>query len=35
MFRPLLGKGYVRERQGNDGRKRIDLLILFKILVLQ
>ncbi|WP_231594974.1 transposase [Synechococcus sp. CBW1107] len=34
-FRPLLDKGYVQERKTNAGRKRIDPLILFKILVLQ
>jgi hypothetical protein len=34
-FRPLLDKGYVHERKRNAGRKRIDPLILFKMLVLQ
>ena len=34
-FRPLLDKGYVQERKTNAGRKRIDPLILFKMLVLQ
>lgn len=34
-FRPLLDKGYAHERKGNAGRKRIDPLILFKMLVLQ
>ncbi len=34
-FRPLLDKGYIHERKGNAGRKRIDPLILFKMLVLQ
>ena len=34
-FRPLLDKGYVHERKSNAGRKRIDPLILFKMLVLQ
>ena len=34
-FRPLLDKGYVQERRSNAGRKRIDPLILFKMLVLQ
>ena len=34
-FRPLLDKGYEHERKSNAGRKRIDPLILFKILVLQ
>jgi len=34
-FRPLLDKGYVQERKSNAGRKRIDPLILFKMLVLQ
>ena len=34
-FRPLLEKGYAQERKSNAGRRRIDPLILFKILVLQ
>jgi transposase, IS5 family len=34
-FRPLLDKGYSQERKRNAGRKRIDPLILFKMLVLQ
>ena len=34
-FRPLLEKGYEHERKSNAGRKRIDPLILFKMLVLQ
>ncbi|MCX5957957.1 MAG: transposase, partial [Cyanobacteria bacterium] len=34
-FRPLLDQGYVLERKSNAGRKRIDPLILFKMLVLQ
>ena len=34
-FRPLLDKGYEHERKSNAGRKRIDPLILFKMLVLQ
>ena len=34
-FRPLLDKGYAHERKSNAGRKRIDPLILFKMLVLQ
>jgi IS5 family transposase len=34
-FRPLLERGYTRERKSNAGRKRIDPLILFKMLVLQ
>jgi len=34
-FRPLLDKGYIQERKSNAGRKRIDPLILFKMLVLQ
>ena len=34
-FRPLLDKGYAQERKSNAGRKRIDTLILFKMLVLQ
>ncbi len=34
-FRPLLDQGYVQERKSNVGRKRVDPLILFKMLVLQ
>jgi transposase, IS5 family len=34
-FRQLLDQGYVQERKSNAGRKRIDPLILFKMLVLQ
>ncbi|MEX1121900.1 MAG: transposase, partial [Balneolales bacterium] len=34
-FRPLLNKGYTEERKSIAGRKRIDPLILFKMLVLQ
>ena len=34
-FRPLLDKDYEHERKSNAGRKRIDPLILFKMLVLQ
>ena len=34
-FRPLLDQGYAQERKSNAGRKRIDPLILFKMLVLQ
>jgi hypothetical protein len=34
-IRPLLEKGYSQERKSNAGRKRIDPLILFKMLVLQ
>jgi len=34
-FRPLLGKGYSQERKSKAGCKRIDLLILFKMLLLQ
>jgi IS5 family transposase len=34
-FRPLLDKGYAHERKSNAGHKRIDPLILFKMLVLQ
>ena len=34
-FRPLLKRGYAHERKSNAGRKRIDPLILFKMLVLQ
>jgi hypothetical protein len=33
-FRPLLEKGYSQERKSNAGRKRIDPLILFTMLVL-
>ncbi|WP_254956268.1 MULTISPECIES: transposase, partial [unclassified Cyanobium] len=34
-FRPLLDQGYILERKSSAGRKRIDPLILFKMLVLQ
>ena len=34
-FLSLLDKGYAHERKSNAGRKRIDPLILFKMLVLQ
>jgi IS5 family transposase len=34
-FRSLLDKGYANERKSNAGRKRIDPLILSKMLVLQ
>jgi len=34
-YRPLLDKGYEHERKSNAGRKRIDPLILFLMLVLQ
>ncbi len=34
-FRPLLDKGYVQERKHYAGRKRINPLILFMMLVLQ
>lgn len=34
-FRSPLEKGYTQERKSNAGRKRIDPLILFKMLVLQ
>ena len=34
-FRSLLDKGYVQERKSSAGRRRIDPLILFKMLVLQ
>jgi IS5 family transposase len=34
-FRPLLDKGNQHECKSNAGRKRIDPLILFKVLVLQ
>jgi transposase, IS5 family len=34
-FRPLLDKGYSQDRKSNAGRKRINPLILFKMLVLQ
>jgi IS5 family transposase len=34
-FLPLLDRGYSQERKSNAGRKRIDPLILFKMLVLQ
>jgi hypothetical protein len=35
LFRPLLDQDYEQERRRNAGRKRIDPLILFKMLVLQ
>ena len=34
-FRLLLDKGYAKERKSSAGRRRIDPLILFKMLVLQ
>lgn len=34
-FLPLLDRGYSQERKSNAGRKRIDPLILFRMLVLQ
>ena len=34
-FHPLLEKGYNQESKSNAGRKRIDPLIIFKMLVLQ
>jgi IS5 family transposase len=34
-FRPLLEQGYTYERKSNAGWKRIDPLILFKMVVLQ
>ena len=34
-FRPLIEKGYTQERRSNAGCKRIDPLILFKILIFQ
>ena len=34
-FCPLLDMGYMQERKSNAGRKRIDPLVLFKMLVLQ
>ncbi len=34
-FRPLLEMGYKQERKSNVGRKRIDPLVLFQMLVLQ
>jgi hypothetical protein len=34
-FRPLLDKGYAQEGKSSAGRRRIDPLILFKMLVLQ
>jgi IS5 family transposase len=34
-FRPLLDQRYALERKSNAGRKRINPLILFKMLVLQ
>jgi hypothetical protein len=35
FLRPLFDKGYAQESKNNAGRKRIDHLILIKILVLQ
>ena len=34
-FRPLLDQGYAQERKSDAGRKRINPLILFKMLVVQ
>jgi transposase, IS5 family len=34
-FRPLLDKGYAQERKSSAGRRRIEPLILFIMLVLQ
>jgi transposase, IS5 family len=34
-FRPLLEHGYAHNCKSNAGRKRIDLTILFKMLILQ
>ena len=34
-FRSLLDRGYAQERKSQAGRKRIDPLVLFKMLVLQ
>ena len=34
-FCPLLEKGLSQERKSNAGRKRIDPLVLFKMLILQ
>ena len=34
-FRPLPEEGYTQERKSNAGRKRFDLLIFFKMLILQ
>ena len=34
-FLPLLERGYTQERKSNAGRKRIDPVILFKMLILQ
>jgi IS5 family transposase len=34
-FRPLLERGYAHERKSNAGRRRIDPVILFKMLILQ
>ena len=34
-FRPLIEKGYTQERRSNAGRKRIDPLILCKMLIFQ
>lgn len=34
-FRPLLGSVFQKERKSPAGRKRIDVLVMFKMLVLQ
>jgi IS5 family transposase len=34
-FRPLLEHGYTHERKSNAGHKKIDPMILFKMLILQ
>lgn len=34
-FRPLLIQGYARDRRSNAGRKRIDPVMMFRMLVLQ
>jgi transposase len=35
MFRPLLNQVHEKERKSNAGRKPIDVMILFKMLILQ
>ena len=34
-FRPLLESAFAKERQSPAGRKRIDVIVMFKMLVLQ
>lgn len=34
-FRPLLGRAYTQDRRSNAGRKRIDHMIAYKMVILQ